>query len=594
MFRSSHPIRLKAHACVWALAAGAALYAAPVLAQEAVATAPAAMAHDGSADNPSPSDSLAVNLVRRMAAKGLISKSDADDPIANAQADTARARAAEAPVRELPGAETAQAQMQGQAGVIRVPYIPENVRAEIKDDLRKEVTQEAKDQHWAAPGLFPDWAERLTIFGDFRFRDESRFFGKSNANDFINFNAVNQGSPWDPNSGHNPPILNSTQNRNLQQLRARLGFDFKINDQVDVTMRVASGNDNGAISTIQTFGADETKFELWLDQAYLTWKPVTGASLIFGRAPNPFTSTEILWKQDDFQLDGVFARYGHDVPWLKGLSAYATLGASPLDYVDNSLPTALSSDKPGSDDDKYLFGGQAGVAYQVTPRLTASANLGYYDFHNIQGRLSSECLNTSDFCQSDWSRPSFMQKGNTLFALRNLVSTDPSTNAAEPQYFGLASKFRVLDSLVRLDWAQSDKLHVVFTGDFVRNLAYDANAILARNPVTDVATVNGKTVLQSGNTAWLARLQVGAPKVVDRFDWSLAMAYARIDPDAVVDAFDDKDFRLGGTNSKGWILQSDLGVARNTWLTAKLLTADAVYGSPYSVDVLQLDLNARF
>jgi hypothetical protein len=187
MFRSSQT-RLKAHACALALAAGAALFAAPVLAQEAVATAPAAMAHDGSAANPSPSDSLAVNMVRRMAAKGLISKSDAEELIANAEADTARARAAEAPVRELPQEAQASAPAQAQAGVIRVPYIPENVRAEIKDELRKEVTQEAKDQHWAAPGLFPDWAERLTIFGDFRFRDESRIFDKNNANDFINFN----------------------------------------------------------------------------------------------------------------------------------------------------------------------------------------------------------------------------------------------------------------------------------------------------------------------------------------------------------------------------------------------------------------------
>jgi hypothetical protein len=592
--------RLTARTSIAALLAAAPLLlAAPAAsAQDALATAPAGQAMALSAGPQSASDSLAVNVVRRMVAKGLLSQADADDLIAGAEADTARAKAASAPIQQIPSASA-------EAGTIRVPYIPDNVRAEIKDQLKSEMSQQAKDEHWAAPDTVPDWVSRLTISGDMRFRDENRAFDKNNANDFVNFNAINGGSPFNANGTANPSILNSTQNRNLQQIRARLGFDFQINDQVSTTIRVASGNDNGPISTIQTLGADNTKFQLWLDQAYITYKLLPGAALVFGRAPNPFVSTEVLWKQNDFQMDGIYGHYEHDIPWMKGLVGSATVGAFPLLYADNALPTALSTDKPKSSTDQYLFAGQIGAAYDVTSRLNASLNVAYYDYSNVQGQLSAPCLNTSDFCETDGSRPAFMQKGNTLFALRDLVAADPSSTAV-PQYFGLASNYRDLDLLGRLDYAVNDRMHVVFTGDYVKNLAYDAAAILNRNPVTNVgcsvavaagsscASSGGATTLQSGDTAWLARVAVGAPKIANRGDWNLSLAYAHIDPDAVVDAYDDKDFRLGGTNSKGWILEGDLGLAKNTWMVIKYLSADVVYGAPYSVDVLQLDLNTRF
>ena len=46
----------------------------------------------------------------------------------------------------------------------------------------------------------------------------------------------------------------------------------------------------------------------------------------------------------------------------------------------------------------------------------------YYDFANIRGRLSSECLvyAASDVCDTDLLRPSFAQKGNTYMRLRNI------------------------------------------------------------------------------------------------------------------------------------------------------------------------------
>jgi hypothetical protein len=67
----------------------------------------------------------------------------------------------------------------------------------------------------------------------------------------------------------------------------------------------------------------------------------------------------------------------------------------------------------------------------------------------------------------------------------------------------------------------------------------------------------------------------------------------------VVDAFDDPDFHLGGTNAKGWIFGAELGLMKNVWLTARWLSADQISPfqnstGPFSVDVFQLDTNASF
>jgi hypothetical protein len=62
----------------------------------------------------------------------------------------------------------------------------------------------------------------------------------------------------------------------------------------------------------------------------------------------------------------------------------------------------------------------------------------------------------------------------------------------------------------------------------------------------------------------------------------------------VPDAFTDSDFHLGGTNARGFIVGGSLGLARNTWLGLRWLSANEVTGAPYSVDVVQLDLSTEF
>ena len=93
---------------------------------------------------------------------------------------------------------------------------------------------------------------------------------------------------------------------------------------------------------------------------------------------------------------------------------------------------------------------------------------------------------------------------------------------------------------------------------------------------------------------WLARLTVGNPQILHRWDWSVNAGYKYLESDAVIDAFTDPDFGLGGTNLKGYILGGSLGLADNVWATVRWMSANNIGGAPYAVDVIQLDLNARF
>jgi hypothetical protein len=78
------------------------------------------------------------------------------------------------------------------------------------------------------------------------------------------------------------------------------------------------------------------------------------------------------------------------------------------------------------------------------------------------------------------------------------------------------------------------------------------------------------------------------------WDWNAFVGYKWLESDAVIDAFTDSDFGLGGTNLKGYFVGGSLALGPNVWLSARWMSANQVAGAPYAVDIVQVDLNARF
>jgi hypothetical protein len=124
----------------------------------------------------------------------------------------------------------------------------------------------------------------------------------------------------------------------------------------------------------------------------------------------------------------------------------------------------------------------------------------------------------------------------------------------------------------------------VLTGDYVKNVGFDRAEILQRT---------GRDI-EPRTKGYQGKVTVGMPHIDKRGEWQVFGAYKYLQRDAVLDAYTDSDFRLGGTDAKGYIIGGSYGIDKNTWLSLKWLSADAIDGPPFSVDSLQVDLNARF
>lgn len=606
------PGRGRRAAFLAALLVSSALSAAGALAQEAA-----------------PSANATVNLINALVKKRILSRAEADAMIAQAQAEAAQVQAAAQAAQSAAQsasqtAQTAQASAQtavaalspasaspGSPPGVSVRYVPDFVRAQIKEEVKQEVLADARKQGLVAPDALPEWVRSIKISGDFRYRDEQRLFDGGNAGDFVNVGAINGGNPYDPNNaaGVNPPIRNSLADRNLQRIRFRLGLQADIDPSVTAYFRLATGSQTNPDSTNQTLGGYFTDKGFWLDQAYVDIHRFEGQHLWLGRMANPFRLTELVW-DDDVNLDGVAASY--ERPVREGLRLHLTGGAFPLSYEPDDEPTTGLSKTPDSKGTKWLFAGQAGLTWRATDKLTLELESAYYGYENVAGRLSPACLNTSAFCLTDGSRPGYLQAGNTLFALRDIITADPN-NTSAPQYYGLASKYRVLDVSASVDYALSERLRLNLTGHYANNLAYSAtdiwhrgfnsasglSQIINNNETCSVALVGGqcpagKALFQSGGVAWLVRGTIGRPRIEKFGDWSLSASYRHIDPDALLDAFADQDFHLGGTNAKGWTLGGEYGLFRHTSIAARWMSTQEVYGPPLKIDLFQADLNVRF
>jgi hypothetical protein len=549
-----------------------------------------------------PTESTVINLINLLVKRGVLTQQNANDLISQAQAETAQAKAAAA---RPPVAAPLVANAPTQPGDVAVPYVPQVVRDQIRDQVKQEVVAQAKAENWAQPNTFPDWVSRIKIDGDLRLRDQFDFYSPRNVTGVTDFGAINRMGGFDftgntPGEGA-PPSINTTTNRaNLFSVRARLGVTAQIADGLSAGIQLASGNDNDPVSTTQFLGGGFDKKNIWLNKAYVSYAPTPWLNLVGGRFDNPFFSSDLLF-DPDLEFDGFAANFRHALPTTADITLFGTLGAFPVQYSDDNF-ISNAPVKEGSDT-KWLFAGQVGAEWKINETNRLKGAIAYYDFQNSRGQLSSPCalFLGATSCSTDNDAPDFLQKGNTLIALRNIVQNPnlaPGTTP-EPQLFGLAYNYRLFDVKLEWDTKLMDRYKVRLDGEFVRNLSFDASKALAAAspPVNNFNTASSNVTAadyRSGGNGFMFKFTLGEPETVEKGQWNFSVAYKYLQPDAVLDAFTDSDFHLGGTNAKGYVIGAQYAVARDAWLSARYLSAREVYGPPLLIDVLQLELNARF
>ena len=539
---------------------------------------------------PAPSENATINLIRLLVEQGILKQDKADALIAQAQNEAAQAKQAAASTAVAAGPVAAP-------GDVRVQYVPAAVRDQIRDQVKAEVMATAKQENWAAPNTFPDWASRISFDGDIRLRDESRYYSGSNSNEIVDFAKLNNNGPYDvnPNSSTSlPPLLNTREDRTNQfRLRARLGMKAVISPEWTAGIRIGTGSDNNPVSTTQNLGGGFSKKDIWLDQGYLNWKPTDELTLTGGRFANPFMSTDMLYS-NDLNFDGVAAIFDHKLN--RDWGVFGTVGAFPVDYT-NDTSTSNGFDKEESDN-KWLYGAQLGAKWAINSNNRLKGALAYYRFDDIQGQRSSPCEPWAGApgCDTDGSRAAFMQKGNSVFLLRDITPNPANpTTTPQPQFVGLASEFNLLDLNLVWDADLPQDFKLRSQGNYIHNLGYDEGDMRKRSEGQIVNNLNSNGEIESGANAWMVQFTLGnALDLKKQGDWNMFAGYKYIQPDALPDGFNDSSFHLGGTNAKGYFLGGNYGLAKNVYATGRWLSTEAVYGAPFDIDVLQLEINTRF
>ena len=567
--------------------------------------------------NAPPSPNATINLINLLVKQGVLSEEQAATLVKQADDEAYVARQAmRDAATKAEGAEKAAVtatEAVSPAGTKRVTYVPEMVKKQIRDEIRKEVMAKAEKENWASPGKYPEWASRIRFSGDVRVRYEGDYFPSGNSKLWaVNYNAINTGGGYDLNSGFFWPTYNVDQNRNRARLRARLGLDADLFEGFSAGLRVATGDTNAPVSFNQSLGGSGgnfSKYAIWLDRAFIRYSPWSELTISAGRFDNPFFSPTDLVYHRDLGFDGLAAQAKYEVS--PGITPFAVAGAFPIFNTDFNVGSNLDPSAPNGvsklpSHDKWMFGAQGGANLKWTPDFELTFGAGYYDFQNVQGELSSPCIasNSSNIaCDTDLTRPSFAQKGNTYMAIRNLFVDPANPTAPAFQYFGLASKFRNVVLSGKLDLGQFHPVHIILDGEYVRNVAWNRDDIAAKvrlNPLPAGATKGCFDLscptqeYDGGNQGWLARVTVGYRELKQFGDWNAFIGYKWLESDAVIDGFADSDFGLGGTNLKGYFVGANLGLGPNAWLSGRWMSANQIAGAPYAVDILQVDLNARF
>jgi hypothetical protein len=502
-------------------------------------------------------------LLESLVKQGVITPEQAKSMVAEAQGKAER------------DALSRQEQDADAAGAARVTYVPQIVKDEISASVRAQITPQvvqdvvaqAKAEQWGVPAALPEWIRGLKIGGDVRVREQADLYASGNAPfSYLNFQRINEKGGI--GKAGNEAFLNTTENELLSRVRARLGVEAQLGDNFVTGISLATGNLLNPVSTNQTLEQYTGRFTFGVDQAYIRYDARESAdwswlSVWGGRAANPFLSTDLVWDADlTFQgLAGTY-RYGLSASEPASRNVFVTAGAFPIEELSLSQPSS----------DKWLYAAQLGAAWEFNDEILLRGALAYYGYDNITG-----IRNSFESTTYNYTAPLFLQKGNTLFDILN--DADPATNL-----FALAAGYQLVDVVVAVDAPVFDDYRLSFVGDYVTNIGWDTAAVRKRTG-TDV---KGRT------DGYQLELGFGYPKIDRLHAWRAAMRYRHLQRDAVLDAFTDSDFHLGGTDAEGYTLRGEYGLGRHVYVTLRYLSANAIDDAPLGIDVVQLDVNGQF
>lgn len=514
-----------------------------------------------------------LTLIEALVEQGVLPRAKADAMLAQARASAAQAPQAGTDATSKTASRT-----------VRVPYVSQAVKDQIRNEVREEVVAQARAERWGVPNATAAWTERIKVEGDLRLRYQSDRFGSGNltpdgyvldgqstaATRAADFLAVNDTFA---------PTGNTTEDRGRLRLRARLDVNAKVSDSMSTGVRLSTGSATDRVSTNQTLGQNFNKYQVFVDRAYFKIDPTDWLSISGGRIANPWFSTDLVWSEN-LNFEGVAVTAQWPNSQADAFQPFATVGAFPI-----------REDAPPKRN-RWLYGAQIGAQWQANARTQLRFGLAQYIYKNIEGQVDTDydLVNKAGASYGQYEYgPGLRQKGNTLVGTNSPIDEADGINISEV-IFGLASKFKPLALTAAARFSHFSPYDLLVSAEYVTNLGYDEADILRRTGFP----VKGR------KDGYQLKAAFGNGTVQNLGDWQASVGYRWIGSDAVLDAFTDSDLGLGGTNLQGLTLGLQYGVDRNATLGVRYLSAKQIDSfaiardGKFSVDTIQVDFNVRF
>ncbi|HZE91718.1 MAG TPA: putative porin, partial [Rhizobacter sp.] len=221
---------------------------------------------------------------------------------------------------------------------VRVPYMPEFMRKELKDEVQLDLAAQAAREGWAKAGSVPAWVRSLEWEGDLRTRYQFDNYAPGNDPAVVKVGETNRTRAL--------TLLNDTEDRRRFRVRARAGLTAKVDENWAAGIRLTTGSLSDPLSSNQTLGVYDNRFTAAFDRAYIRFRYGDSFNAVMGRFGNPWFGTDLVWA-NDLGFDGVALQWTPALtPKVRG---FATVAAMPIQEVE--LSTA----------DKWLYGVQIGA-----------------------------------------------------------------------------------------------------------------------------------------------------------------------------------------------------------------------------------------
>jgi len=418
------------------------------------------------------------------------------------------------------------------------------------EDLQHDSKNEAK-KNWVQGAGMPDWVSSVRLYGDFRGR-----FEQQNADNAAYFD------------------------RNRYRYRLRLGLTTTLADNLEVGLRLASGNPltrpgaaGGAlvggspITANQDLNSLSTRKFLWIDAAYAKWSPIKNSnwslSGTIGKMDNPFVLSTMIW-DPDIAPEGAALQFAYNFNENHALKGNG--GIFVLDELNQGYNgTVVGAPPAPRSHDPYMFGAQALFESKWTPEFETSIGLAVFSIDS-KDALTSQSL----FYNGGNSR---VPGGFLKYDFNPIIGTASATYKLDsfPMYVG--------------------KFPIKLSGEYMNNPGAAAN-----------------------NEGYRLGLSLG--KAGKKGQWELNYRYQRLEADAWFDALVDDDNGafyaagnpqlantgsgpawIGGTNVKGHQIIATYSITDSLNFTFIYYLNDLIINSPgqkSDAGHLMADLNWKF